>query len=87
MTRSGTQPAGSISGIALNVPPVVEAWDFLNFLDTDFADSVTLTTNASGTLHFNTVAAIDGIAAFPNLAYVATMDEEAFALIGPCQVE
>ena len=64
----------------------VEAWDFLNFLDTDFADSVTLTTNASGTLHFNTVAAIDGIAAFPNLAYVATMDEEAFALIADDEV-
>ena len=75
-----TQPAGSISGIALRVPPVVEAWDDLNFLDTDFDDTVTLTADAPGTLQFHTVVAVGGVARFPNLAYVPTEDEEPFTL-------
>ena len=75
-----TQPAGSISGITLNQTPVVEAWDDLNFLDHDFVDTVTLTTDASGQLQFNAVTAVGGVAAYPNLAYVATADEEAFTL-------
>lgn|GEM_PF-4388491 len=74
------QPAGSVSGIALRVPPVVEARNDLGFLDADFADTITLTTGAAGTLQFNTAAAVNAIATFPNLTYFATADEEAFSL-------
>ncbi len=75
-----TQPAGSISGIALDVPPVVEARDDLDFLDTDFDDAITLTTNAPGTLQFNTATAVNAVATFPNLTYFPTVDEESFSL-------
>ena len=76
-----TQPAASISGIALGVTPIVEAWDNLGFLDTDFSDVVTLTTDAPGTLQFSTAIAANGVATYPNLANVATEDEEAFTLL------
>jgi len=75
-----TQPAGSISGIALSVVPVVEARDDLSFLDADFDDTITLTTNAPGTLQFNTATAVNAVATFPNLTYFPTADEESFSL-------
>lgn len=71
-----TQPAGSVSGIALTTQPVVQARDAAGNIDTDFTEVVTLTENAAGDVTGNTVTAVAGTATFSSLNYTATEDNE-----------
>ncbi|MFC4875056.1 DUF4347 domain-containing protein [Negadavirga shengliensis] len=75
-----TQPAGSVSGIALTTQPVVSAQDAFGNTDVDFTETVTLTEASPGTLSNNTQAATNGVATFTNLVYTATADQESFTL-------
>jgi len=79
------QPGGSISGSSLLTQPVVTAVDDSGFVDLDFADTVTVSATGPGTLLHNTAVAISGVATFTHLIYVATADDEPFALVADDQ--
>ena len=76
----GTQPAGSISGVALTTQPVVNAVDGDGTIDTGFTETITLTENGSGSITGSSVAAVAGVATFSALTYTATADQENFTL-------
>ena len=75
-----TQPAGSVSGIALTTQPVINAVDGDGIVDTDFTETITLTEASAGSLTGASVAAVAGVATFTALTYTATSDQEAFTL-------
>ena len=75
-----TQPAGSVSGVALTTQPVVKAVDAAGNVDTDFTETITLTEASAGTLSGNTQAASSGVATFTSLTYSASADQESFTL-------
>ena len=75
-----TQPAGSVSGIALTTQPVITAVDGEGTTDTGFTETITLTENGSGSITGSAVAAVAGVATFSALTYTATADQEAFTL-------
>jgi len=75
-----TQPAGSVSGVALTTQPVVRAVDAAGNVDTDFAETITLTEASAGTLSGGTQAASSGVATFTSLTYSASADQESFTL-------
>jgi len=75
-----TQPAGISSGVPFVTQPVVVAQDSLGMIDTDFVDVVTLTENGLGSLNNASVQAINGVATFSQVVYVATADGESFTL-------
>lgn len=76
-----TQPDGAISSNPLITQPVVRAVDDLGFTDNSFTDVVTLTVSGgSGSLLQSTATAVAGIATFSSVTYVATSDQEPFAL-------
>ncbi|MFY8274173.1 Ig-like domain-containing protein [Pseudoalteromonas sp. SSDWG2] len=75
-----TQPAGSISGIALSTQPVVAATDDFDNVDTDINETFTLTENSAGTLTNATATANNGVATFSSLTYSASSDNEMFIL-------
>ena len=75
------QPAGAISGVPLLVQPEVSAQDARGVVDTDFSDSVALTTRAPGVLTFNVATAQAGVARFTTLTYTATQNLETFTLL------
>ena len=75
-----TEPMGSLSGVALATQPVVKAVDDLGVLDMDFSDTITLVEASPGNLTHHSATALAGVAAFSNLTYVATEDQEAFVL-------
>ena len=76
----GTQPAGSVSGVALTTQPVVNAVDGDGTVDTDFTEIITLTENGSGSVTGAAVSAVAGVATFTALTYTATADQENFTL-------
>ena len=76
------QPDGAISSNPLLTQPVVQAVDDLGFVDGSFTDVVTLTVSGgSGSVLQATTSAVAGIAAFSSMTYVASSDQEPFALI------
>jgi PKD repeat protein len=75
-----TQPSGSVSGSALTTQPIVAAQDAAGNTDTDFAETVTVTESAAGSLSNAAVTASSGVATFANLSYTATVDGESFTL-------
>lgn len=76
-----TEPAGSVSGVALTTQPVLRAQDTYGNLDSDFNSFVILSESSNGTLSGTTgVTAVQGIASFSNLIYSATQDNESFVL-------
>ena len=75
-----TQPAGSLSGLALLTQPVLNALDDYGNLDTGFADLLTLSENAPGVLENNTATPVGGITTFANLTSIALADNESFIL-------
>ena len=80
------QPGGSVSGNPLLQQPALIAYDDNGFVDTDFDDLITITTSAPGTLLFNTTTAVQGVATFTNLTYVASLDNETFVLTADDEV-
>ena len=79
--RFSTQPAGSISGFPFTTQPVVMAIDSVSgFVDSDFADTVTVATSKTGTLINNSTAAANGVATFSSLTYTTSIDDEKFNL-------
>jgi hypothetical protein len=76
-----TQPAGSVSGAALTMQPIVSAQDAAGNVDVDFTETVTLTEASAGTLSGDMdVAAVSGVATFTDVTYTATADQESFTL-------
>ncbi|MEX0619687.1 MAG: Ig-like domain-containing protein [Pseudohongiellaceae bacterium] len=75
-----TQPAGSVSGIALTTQPVVAARDAFGNTDVDFTETVSVTEASAGSLSNHTQAATNGVATFTSLTYTATADQENFTL-------
>ncbi len=83
-----TQPAHGglatddvLSGAPFQTQPTLQARDADGRVDTHFADIITLTTSAPGTLSGTTARqAIAGIAVFDDVAYAATEDHQSFAL-------
>ncbi|HTF86651.1 MAG TPA: Ig-like domain-containing protein, partial [Cellvibrio sp.] len=75
-----TQPAGSVSGVALTTQPVVAARDAFGNTDVDFSETITLAQASAGSLSNNTQAAAAGVATFTGLTYTATADQQAFTL-------
>ncbi len=75
-----TQPAGSISGLALTTQPVVRAVDGNGILDAGFTETITFTENGSGVITGGAVTAVAGVATFTALTYTATADQELFTL-------
>ncbi len=74
------QPGGSVSGQALTTQPVVAAQDGDGVVDVNFAETVTLTTGASGSLTSQSVSAVLGVATFTSVAYTEAADGETFSL-------
>ncbi len=83
-----TQPAHGglatddvLSGVPFQTQPTLQARDADGRVDAHFADTITLTTNAPGTLSGTTARqAIAGIAVFDDIAYTATQDHQSFTL-------
>ena len=76
-----TQPAGSVSGVALTTQPVVTARDATGITDTGFTETITLTEDSAGSLSGDVdIAAVSGVATFTDVAYTATADQESFTL-------
>ncbi|MDD4531154.1 MAG: hypothetical protein PHH21_00405, partial [Candidatus Pacebacteria bacterium] len=76
------QPAGSTSGSALTTQPIVTAYDDYDNIDTDFVETITLSTAAAGSLGGDVdVAASSGVATFVNVSYNATVDGQSFTLL------
>ncbi|MBT5831050.1 MAG: hypothetical protein HOH77_12755, partial [Candidatus Latescibacteria bacterium] len=75
------QPASSVSGAPLGVQPVVTALDDSGRVDTDFSEPVTIALSlGAGTLTNPTRAAVNGVAAFAQLTYTASIDREDFII-------
>ena len=71
------EPAGSSSGSALTTQPIVRALDAAGNLDTDFIETVTLSSTGSGTLSGDIdIAAVGGVATFSGVIYSAAVDRE-----------
>ena len=71
------KPAGSSSGSALTTQPIVRALDAAGNLDTDFIETVTLSSTGSGTLSGDIdIAAVGGVATFSGVIYSAAVDRE-----------
>ncbi len=76
-----TQPAGSVSGIALTTQPVVEAQDAANVLDEDYVTNVVASEDDAGALSgTTTVTPVAGEATFTDLVYTAAVDGETFQI-------
>ncbi|MCC7261268.1 MAG: tandem-95 repeat protein [Candidatus Latescibacteria bacterium] len=75
-----TQPGGVIGGQPFQIQPVVKAVDDSGYVDGTFADLVTLGTTGTGALLLNTAAAAAGVATFSGVTYLASADDEVFAL-------
>jgi hypothetical protein len=85
--HSGVSNGDIFSGVAFQSQPVVQAQNASGALDTHFTDQVTLTTAAAGALTgATTVQAINGTAAFTDLAYTAAVDQESFTLLANDEV-
>ena len=74
-----TQPAGSVSGVALTAQPVVTAKDAYGNIATSFVDTVTLTPSI-GSLSNDAVAAVAGVATFATAAHTATVDNQSVTI-------
>ncbi|MDB2484524.1 LamG domain-containing protein [Gammaproteobacteria bacterium] len=71
------EPAGSSSGSALTTQPIVRALDAAGNLDTDFIETVTLSSTGSGTLSGDIdITAVGGVATFSGVIYSAAVDRE-----------
>jgi len=78
---SAPAPAGSSSGSALTTQPIVRALDAAGNLDTDFIETVTLSTTGSGTLSGDIdIAAVGGVATFSGVIYSAAVDRESIVI-------
>ena len=78
-----TEPAGSVSGIALTTQPIVTAKDDWGNTDTNFTETITLSENDLGTLSGTlTEGAVSGVADFigNGVIYTATVDQQTFQL-------
>ncbi|MGA1196513.1 MAG: CARDB domain-containing protein, partial [Candidatus Latescibacterota bacterium] len=76
-----TQPAGVISGLPLGTQPILMALDDQGQVDTSFAENVTLLLGqGSGRLYNNSIQAVNGVATFTNVIYVASLDGESITL-------
>ena len=77
-----TQPDGALSSLPLGTQPVVSAVDDLGYVDGDFTETITLTVSGGGgSLLQATSTAVAGVATFSSVTYVATSDQEPFALV------
>jgi large repetitive protein len=75
------EPAGSSSGSALTTQPIVRALDAAGNLDTDFIETVTLSSTGSGTLSGDIdIAAVGGVATFSGVIYSAAVDRESIVI-------
>lgn len=75
------EPAGSSSGSALTTQPIVRALDAAGNLDTDFIETVTLSSTGSGTLSGDIdIAAVGGVATFSGVIYSAALDRESIVI-------
>ena len=74
------QPAGTFSGTALSVQPIVSAINDSGLVDLDFVDTISVTTSGTGTLLHNRTVAINGVATFGNLTYSTSIDDEKILL-------
>ncbi|MGA1199723.1 MAG: hypothetical protein ACO36I_24775, partial [Candidatus Latescibacterota bacterium] len=71
------QPQGSVSGQVLTAQPVVAALNDAGYIDRDFSEAITLSLSQGGGQLVNfVVAAINGVATFTNVTYVASADKE-----------
>ncbi|MGB1890327.1 MAG: invasin domain 3-containing protein [Candidatus Latescibacterota bacterium] len=85
-TDAGATNGDVVSGTAFETQPVLQAQDADGQIDTHFADTVTLTTDAGGTLSGTTsLQATGGVAAFTDVTYTATEDGQSFALVAADQ--
>ncbi len=75
-----TQPAGSVSGVALTTQPVVKAVDAAGNVDADYVTNVTLTEASNGALTGGLFTPVAGVASFTAVNYIASADQEAFTL-------
>jgi len=73
-------PANSLSGAPFSVQPIVSAVDDSGLVDLDFIDTITISTNGTGTLLHNRSTALDGVATFTNLTYSTSIDDEQILL-------
>ena len=88
-----TQPAHSgvangdiLSGVVLQVQPILQAQDDDGKVDVHFTDTVTLTTDGPGPLSGTTTqGAFSGVATFTDIAYTATADGQNITLIADDQ--
>lgn len=75
------QPAGSISGLPLSTQPMIIALDDSGRVDANFTERITLTVSqGAGRVYNAAVQAVNGVATFANLIYVAEADGESFVL-------
>jgi hypothetical protein len=70
------QPSGVVNGSALSTQPIVTARDANSLTDTDFTDTIALTTSGTGSLTNQALAASSGVATFTTFQYTATVDQE-----------
>ena len=75
------QPSGSVSGEALIVQPEISAVDSLEVVDVDFTESVTLTTETSGTLTNIVVLLANGVGKSTGLTFTAPEDHHPVVLV------
>ena len=75
-----TQPGGVIGGQPFTIQPVVKAVDDSGYVDGNFTDLVTLGTTGTGTVLLNSATAAAGVATFSGTTYLASTDDELFAL-------
>ena len=75
-----TQPAGSVSGVALSTQPIVKAVDAAGNVDADYVTGVTLTEVSAGALTGGSFTPVAGVASFTSVNYSASADQETFIL-------
>lgn len=76
-----TQPAGSVSGIALTTQPILEAQDDSGNVDLTYITNVVASEDDLGALTGTlTVTPTAGVATFAGLIYTATADQEVFQI-------
>ncbi|MFT7692168.1 MAG: hypothetical protein ACI8P2_000786, partial [Candidatus Latescibacterota bacterium] len=80
--HAGVSNGDIFSGVVFQSQPVIQAQNASGIVDIHFADQVTITTTAAGTLSgVTTTQAVRGAATFSNLSYMAAADQENFTLI------
>ncbi len=80
--HSGVSNGDVLSGVVFQTQPIVEAHNAAGLIDVHFSDQIALATSAAGSLAGSTtVQAQNGVAAFTDLVYTASVDQESFVLV------